>query len=74
MIKVKGNYKNGHRNLKCRVCVEKPETQQHILTECEKLHPDASTKATSDNLFTEDPETLKKTALKIDLLIKKVEQ
>ena len=34
MIKVKGNYKNNHTDMKCRWCKKKEETQIHILTEC----------------------------------------
>ena len=38
MTKVKGNYKNGHRDLTCRACKSKPETHQHVLYECETIH------------------------------------
>ena len=42
MIKVKGNYKNGHSDLTCRACKMTMETQPHVLNECPKLHPDDS--------------------------------
>ena len=38
MIKVKGNYKNGYPDQKCRACKDAPETQKHALYECKKLH------------------------------------
>ena len=31
MLKIKGNYKNGHPNLVCRMCKNDEETQSHIL-------------------------------------------
>ena len=47
MIKVKGNYKNAHlQDLICRACHKEPETQHHVLYECEKLHPEAPNNST----------------------------
>ena len=43
MLKVKGNYKNGFPDQTCRACKKNPETQKHVLHDCEKLHPEAST-------------------------------
>ena len=37
MLKVKGNYKNGHRDLTCRACGYELETQGHVLSECAVL-------------------------------------
>ena len=37
MLKVKTNFKNGHTNLKCRMCGKQEETQKHVLEECEAL-------------------------------------
>ena len=38
MLNVKSNYKNAHKNLKCRMCNKHEETQMHILEECEELN------------------------------------
>ena len=35
MLKVKCNYKNGYRDHACRACQKTPETQKHVLNECE---------------------------------------
>ena len=37
MIKIKDNFRGAHSDLTCRWCREKPETQEHIFTECEPL-------------------------------------
>ena len=42
MIKVKDNYKNAHKTVECRLCKKTPETQQHILEECETVHAPGS--------------------------------
>ena len=42
MVKVKGNYKNGYQDLKCRACQHPCETQTHVLNECRTLHPGTS--------------------------------
>ena len=44
MIKVKGNYKNGYPDQTCRACKEKPESQKHVFYECNKLHPEMTTR------------------------------
>ena len=38
MLKVKANYKNGHTDLKCRMCGNQQKTQKHVLEECVKLN------------------------------------
>ena len=40
MLKIKNNYKNGFPDLICRACSVENETQNHVLYECKKLHPD----------------------------------
>ena len=65
MIKVKGNYKNGHRDQACRLCKEVEENQQHVLNECRLLHQNDERKTQTNQIFTEDPATLKVTACQI---------
>ena len=38
MTKVKGNYKNGYPDQKCRACKSMDESQYHVLNECPTLH------------------------------------
>ncbi len=64
MIKVKEYYKNGQRNLICRVCRKQVDTQQRILEECVELHEYGTTKVTKDDLFKEDVYHLKEIANK----------
>ena len=40
MLKVKSNYKNGNKDLTCRMCGKHEETQDHILEECESINID----------------------------------
>ena len=40
MLKVKSNYKNGNKDLTCRMCGKHEETQDHILEECESINKD----------------------------------
>ena len=69
MLKVKGNYKNGTKDLKCRVCKGEDETQQHILEVCKGIHQSQGTKVTKEDIFDENPNNLKKTATKIDYIL-----
>ena len=59
MIKVKGNYKNGYRDLNCRACGKAPETQTHVLNECEKLNPEGTTSMNDNDTETSGHETNK---------------
>ena len=72
MIKVKSNYKNGNNDLKCRICKQKEETQQHILEECEPIN-NKIPKITKEMLFEESSEELKKTAEIIEKRLKMLE-
>ena len=59
MIKAKGNYKNGHSELTCRSCQKAPETQTHVLHECDKLKDEQNEEQEPENIFSEEPEELK---------------
>ena len=72
MMKVKSNYKNGHTNLKCRMCKNEEETQAHILENCPSMHPDDTLKVTKPELFSSDTGTLREVATKIDKLLKEL--
>ena len=74
MLKVKGNYKNGHSDLKCRMCVEGEETQTHILEQCPGIHKNEASKVPKHQIFTEDTDTLKQTAIKIENILTKIEE
>ena len=66
MLKVKGNYKNGHSDLKCRACKNAVESQNHVLIECPALHPHGLASRKSMDPFSENINTLKATAQHID--------
>ena len=51
MLKVKGNYKNGFKDLKCRACKNAQETQMHVIYECEKIHPEGTTSLTPNEIM-----------------------
>ena len=61
MLKVKLNYKNGHEDLKCRLCGTVEESQNHILEECEKLKQ-VTPDITKEMIFSEDINELRETA------------
>ncbi len=67
MLKVKENYKNKYKaDMKCRACGHETESQSHILRECETLHQNETSKITEAAITTEDTDTLKETATKIE--------
>ena len=72
MLKVKSNYKNGHKNLNCRLCGKNEETQQHILEECTILNKEIPT-ITKEMLFQESPEELKTVTINIEKRMEKLE-
>ena len=74
MLKVKGNYKNGYTDLKCRMCKQHEETQTHILEDCTNIHTNEATKVPKHQLFTEDTDTLRKIANNIDNIMIKIEE
>ena len=68
MLNVKGNYKSAFTNeMKCRACQEKEEDQTHI-------HPTPKTKVTTEEIFNEDTNELRKTATKIEKIMDKLEK
>ena len=79
MIKVKANYKNGHKNLRCRACGDKSgmikwtETQMHCLEVCAGLHQEDNTRIRKENIFSDDIETLRNSAKGIDNLMGQLE-
>ena len=72
MIKVKGNYKNGHTSLLCRMCKNEEETQTHILESCPEVHKDNAIRTPKQDLFSEDIGTLKQVAINIDKILDKL--
>ncbi len=75
MIKVKMNYKNKFKNnLKCRMCKEENETQQHVMENCKMLHTEEETKVFIQDIFNEDITHLKTTVKKIDNILEKIDQ
>ena len=69
MIKIKGNYKNGHHDLRCRLCKKETETQTHILEECPSLHKNETLKVPKHQLFSEDTGTLIETAKTLEKIL-----
>ena len=74
MIKVKGNYKNGHKDLSCRMCKTDEETQTHILEECPIMHQNNDLKVPKKHLFSEDTGTLRVTADALEKLMEKLNE
>ena len=72
MIKAKGNYKNGFSDLTCRICKKEEETQTHILEMCPDMHPSDATKVLKHQLFSEDIDTLRVLAKKIEIIMEKL--
>ena len=72
MIKVKGNYKNGHADLTCRACKNTSETQKHALEECPVLHPHGKPTNKEINPFAEDINVLKETARNIENIVEQI--
>ena len=64
MLKTKGNYKNAHKDQKCRLCGKEEETQSHILEDCLGID-EPILKITKEMIFKEDIEHLRKITLAI---------
>ena len=73
MLKVKDNYKNGHKDLECRLCGKSEETQKHVLEECIILNT-VTSGITKEMIFQEDINGLKNTAKTIETRMKKLEE
>ena len=75
MLKVKDNYKNGHKTHECRACKIAPETQQHVLQTCQILHNTGNLpKVSEEKIFEENTEALKITAKQIEEILTKFEE
>jgi hypothetical protein len=68
------NKNTGEQNIICRACKTEDETQSHILTECEIIHPSDNDKIPDDELFDENPQNLRKTAGKLNRIMQKLEK
>ena len=74
MIKVKGNHKNEHTDLNCRMCKNAEETQAHILKQCPALHPNDTVKVTKHQLFNEDTGNLTHMAGNLGTIMEKLSE
>ena len=75
MIHAKANYKNMHKETKCRGCGAENETQEHILEECTGIHENnEENKITKEELFNNmlDTDQLRKLAGKIQKIEEKI--
>ena len=72
MMKVKGNYKNGHQDLTCRMCRAAEESQMHILEECPEMHKDNNIKIPKHQLFNENSSTLRQVAINLEIILEKL--
>ena len=79
MMNVMNNYKGKHKDIKCRICKEEDETQEHILSECKVLYESSLftdnilEKVKKEELFTEDVNELKRVAQRIRKIIEVME-
>ena len=71
MTKVKGNYKNGYNDLKCRACKSVEESHQHVLKDCTAIHKG---KNLTIEPFSEDLNQLKETANNIEDIMIELEK
>ena len=74
MLKVKCNYKNGYKDLKCRICKNEEETQTHILEHCPAIHTTGTLKVSKHQLFNQDTGALRKIADNIIKIMEKVDE
>ena len=76
MLEVKNNFRGMHSNLTCRGCGKTDETQIHVMTECECLHENNSTKVEIDELFDETAgiNELQNTANKIKKIMERLKK
>ena len=64
MLNLNGNYHNRNTDPNCRACVNKTETQEHILDECPSPMDDKKEKITTTHIFETKIGKLKSTANK----------
>ena len=63
-----------YKDLRCRACGQKLETQEHVLNECTKIHMENHTKVPSMSLFrTNNKRELQKMADNINMAMKRLE-
>merc|ERR1711862_8222 len=76
MLHIKNNMRGAYKeNMTCRLCNTEIETQEHILSECIKLHQESNQLRTNtDEIYTEDLDTLKRTANKIIQIMEEVKK
>ena len=74
MLPVKNNFRNQHKDMKCRGCNAEIETQNHVLNECSNLHKDQQSQVQKEDIFSEDTHTLKKAAHNIQSILNRIEQ
>ena len=72
MLKVKSNYKNGYKDLKCRICGNEEETQKHVMEDCVTLNTEFKT-ITKEMIFQDNVKELKEVAKMIEERINKLE-
>ena len=72
MLDTKLNYKNKYPNKMCRMCNTETETQEHVLQDCKTLHPDNTTKITTNQIFEENTDKLRNTATQIQSIIEQL--
>ncbi len=58
--------------MKCRACGQQTENQSHILREYQTLHQNETSKITEADITTEDTDTLKETATKIEEIMRRL--
>ena len=73
MLRIKDNYKKEFPNQTCRACDQQPETQHHILVECNTIHRGDHLKVQMKEVFDEHVPHLKKTAKKIEDIMNTLE-
>ena len=66
MLDIKLNFPNKHQNDTCRKCNTQPETQEHVLEQCQSIHHNNSTKVTIEQIFSDDIQKLRQTIRQID--------
>ena len=69
MLEVKNNFRGKHKDITCRACKMKPETQEHVLEECQQIHKEESSKVTKQELNSCDLSQLKLTSQKVRKII-----
>ena len=73
MLKVKNNFRGNLKDISCKACGLKNETQEHILNECPRIHSNNLSKVSPEDIFSEDPISLKNTAHKINKILESLE-